>query len=349
MFRILSIDGGGIRGIIPVQVLKHIQEITKNKILDSFDMFAGTSTGGLIVAGLTAKDGDDNLSSKHSIADIEKVYLERGKEIFPLRGKCHKWRREQDWSYLFRPQFGSDGLQAVLEELLSHNGEPLRMNDCLKPVFIPSYDLKTNSPVFFKGRHAFQNPEENASLIDVCRATSAAPTYLPTYSMQFPHEYGLNRTDSITAIDGGVFMNNPTMGALVEILKYRAHPFYNHPNLIEEDIFVLSIGTGHFSREISGRSENWGKFRWIKPSIDIMMWGNGQAVDYHVREGLSFPSSKKLNYLRIDVNLPDEKFADMANSDDATLDYLQNRVVVDYLQNPTVQNDLSRFIVDAKL
>ncbi len=349
MFRILSIDGGGLRGIVPVQILKHIEFITGKSIIDCFDFFAGTSTGGLISTGITVK-GDNGFSPKHTIEDLEKVYLEEGKNIFPIKNKLHKWYRNKTWSYLGKPQFQEDGLQKVLEGLLlDSNSKPLTINDCLKPIFIPTYDLSTNSPLFFKSRYAFHNSNLNAKLVDVCRATSAGPTYLPSYSFKYPHEFGKMSTKEITAIDGGVFMNNPTMGALVEVLKHKKDPFYNYPNLKEEDIFILSIGTGHHSKNISENSSNWGKLKWIKPSIDIMMWGNNQAVDYQVKEGMNFPNNSSINYLRIDVNIEDERFADMANSDSETLEYLQSRVKSDYLNNATLQNELSKFIQDAGL
>lgn len=349
MFRILSIDGGGLRGIVPVQILKHIETITNKNIIDCFDFFAGTSTGGLITTGLTVKD-QNGFSPKHSIADLEKIYLEEGKNIFPVKSKIHKWYRSKSWSYLSKPQFKPDGLQLVLEKLLlNENGKPLKINDCLKPIFIPTYDLATNSPLFFKGRYAYHNSDDNVNLIDVCRATSAGPTYLPTYSFNYSHQFGRLETDKVTTIDGGVFMNNPAMGALVEILKHKKDVFYNYPNLKEEDIFILSIGTGHYSKDISYKSANWGKMKWIKPSIDIMMWGNNQAVDYQVNEGLKFPVTGNTNYLRLDVNIEDERFADMANSDEETLEYLQERVKVDYLNNATLQNELSKFIQDAQL
>ena len=146
-----------------------------------------------------------------------------------------------------------------------------------------------------------------------------------------------------------MFMNNPTMGALVEILKHKNDPFYNYPNLKEEEIFILSIGTGHHSKNISKNSSKWGKLKWIKPSIDIMMWGNNQAIDYQAKEGMSFPDNSSINYLRIDVNIEDERFADMANSDGETIEYLQSRVKSDYLNNATLQNELSKFIQDTGL
>jgi len=247
MFKILSIDGGGLRGVIPVQILKHIENVTGRATVDMFDMFAGTSTGGLISSALTVRS-DNNKQARYSLDDVERIYLERGSEIFPVRNRLHKWYREKAWSYLSRPQFSPKGLQNVLDDVLRNNdGTPYRMSDCVKPIFVPTYDLSTNSPLFFKSRHAFHNAAQNARLIDVCRATSAGPTYLPAYSFDYPHTHGRMSTERVTAIDGGVFMNNPALGALVEIIKYREDRFFNRSDLVDRDIFVLSIGTGHYS------------------------------------------------------------------------------------------------------
>ncbi len=349
MYKILSIDGGGLRGIVPVQILKHIETITNKNIIDCFDLFAGTSTGGLITSGLTVKS-KDGFSPKHSVDDIEQVYLKEGKNIFPIKNELHQWYRNKVWSYLRKPQFKADGLHAILENLLlDENKNPLKISDCLKPIFIPTYDLVTNSPLLFKGRYAFHNSDYDANLIDVCRATSAGPTYLPTYSFNYKHKFGKLKTSKVATIDGGVYMNNPSMGALVEILKHREDDFYNYPHLKNEDIFLLSIGTGDYTNDISHQSANWGKLEWIKPTIDIMMLGNNQAVDYQMKEALSFSTTGRINYLRINVNIEEEKFADMANSDTQTLEYLQERVKKDYLNNATLQNELSKFIHDAGL
>ncbi|PTM03426.1 MAG: hypothetical protein DA405_10445 [Bacteroidetes bacterium] len=346
MYRILSIDGGGLRGIVPVQILKHIEIITGKSIFECFDFFAGTSTGGLISAGLTVKS-EDGFTPKHSIEEIEEVYLKRGKDIFPTKGVLHDWYRKQIFSYLFKPQFKPEGLQSVLEELLhDSSSNPLRISDCLKPIFIPTYDLVTNSPVFFKSRYAANDPKRNASLVDVCRATSAGPTYLPSYSFKYPQEFGRQKTQNITAIDGGVFINNPAMGALVEVIKHKSDLFYNYPDLKDEEIFVLSIGTGIYSNDISMNSNRWGKLKWIKPTIDIMMRGNSQAVDYQATEGLNFNKNVK-NYLRINVDIEEKKFADMANSDNETLKYLESRVIKDYINNSGLQDQVGQFIQDA--
>lgn len=350
MFRILSIDGGGLRGIIPVKILQHIEIITGKPIYQSFDLFAGTSTGGLISAGLTVSD--DGITPRYNLFDIEKIYLSKAKEIFPIKNQVHKWWRKQDLSYMFKPQFKPDGLHKVLKEFFtSFDQEPYFMSNCCKPIFLSAYDLGSSSPVFFKSRYLDEKPERNARLIDICRATSAGPTYLPPYTFKYPHisnegKFNEKKYDEITAIDGGVFINNPSLGALLEVFKNKSY-YHDKGNLKNEDIFVLSIGTGEYTKDLSKVAPKFGKMKWIKPLIDIMMRGNSLANDYNMNGGFSEDRSK-LNYLRINVSI-NEEFKDMANSTPEALSYYQKVVKKDFINNAQMQMDVNTFIGDAQL
>jgi len=370
-FRILSIDGGGLRGIVPALILKHVQELSlarrarstpgasvptgtsddaQFRIQNSFDLLAGASTGALISAGLSVADRN-SADPRHTIEDIIEVYRKRGKVIFPIKNRLHACWRRQDFSYLFRPQFKPDGLDSVLRSLL-YEPEPYSPTlwDCTRPLLICSYDLATNSPLIFTTRAALDNPKRNVKLIDACRATSAGPTYLPPYRFALEHSHDRASTDTVTAIDGGIFMNNPAMAALMEVLCYQRGEFYDVPNLDLADTYLLSIGTGHLPQRIAERSRRWGRFGWIKPALEVMMWGSSQAVDEQVRTALGLRArSGRLNYLRINVEIKDRKFADMANSDDASLKHMEERVEEDFIRNAFMQDELLRFIENAEL
>jgi patatin-like phospholipase/acyl hydrolase len=343
MYRILSIDGGGLRGIIPVKVLQHLEMLTGKKVYDMFDMFAGSSTGGLIAAGLTITD-DSKVYPRYNLKKIESVYREKANAIFPNKGQLHQWWRSQFYSYPFRPQFKPDGLHAVLSELFPHDA---RILDCGKPILIPSYDLELNAPLFFKRRYAESDARKNALLVDVCRATSAAPTFLPTHSFAHHHEFQNKQTNKVTTLDGGVYMNNPSLAALVEILKHR--DYYGQDNLADKDIFLLSLGTGSSMTNIADKAKSFGKVKWVRPLIEIMMLGGSQATDYNLDEGLKFKNSTTLNYLRINVDIDNPKYLDMALSSPAALTYLLNRVQKDFIENAFIQNQLNKFIADAEL
>lgn len=349
MFRILSIDGGGLRGIIPIKILKHVEYLTQKPIYNCFDMFAGTSTGGLISVGLTVSD--NGISPRHDLSVLENIYMDKGNEIFPTPTFFHRWWRKQLLSYPFSPQFETNGLQKILEGLLfpvENNGETPRILDCCKPIFVPAYDLESNSPIFFKRRYAENDINRNVKLIDVCKATSAAPTFFPSYT--FPYNFKVNNKmyNQATAIDGGVFMNNPALGALIELLKNKEH-YYKRGQLKDEDIFILSLGTGHFTENMADKSASYGKLNWIKLITDIMMWGNSQAIDYNLTESLKFNSSSKLNYLRVNVEIKEKRYNDMANYDPKCIEHYLECVENDFTYNAAMQNSIDTFISDAKL
>lgn len=237
-FRILSLDGGGLRGIIPVLVLKEIERRSGKRILDLFDMISGTSTGGLIACGIAVSD--NGKTSKYSLEQIEDIYVKHGKDIFPEKSAFKNFIGKI--TSLKSPKFSPDGLQKVLTDLMGEK----RISDCAKPILVTSYDLFNNEAILFKYRHALNYPENNALLVDVCRATSAAPTYLPAYDFVYENKKRI-------CVDGGIYMNNPSMGSLIEVIKYHAENPYNLKELKLADISVLSLGTGHYTSKIADR------------------------------------------------------------------------------------------------
>lgn len=294
-FRILSIDGGGLRGVVPVLILREIERRTGKKITDLFDMVAGTSTGGLIACGLTVSDNGKD--PKYTIADIEKIYTDRGKDIFPEKNFLKTLI--SNITSLKRPKYSANGLQKVLEEMFGQR----RMSSCIRSVFIPSFDLFNNEAILFKSRHAINYPENNALLVDVCRATSAAPTYLPAYKFIYENKQRVS-------VDGGVYMNNPSMGALIEVTKYHEESPYSRPDLKLADISILSLGTGHYTGEIARQQvESWGLLDWASKITDVMMQAVNQTTTYETEELLS-----NGNFLRINPHILDPRFADMADS-----------------------------------
>ena len=352
-FRILSIDGGGLRGIVPALVLKHVERLSGVKrVQNSFELLAGASTGALIAAGLTVADRNDpEKRSRLTVDDIVEVYRQRGKVIFPGTSRFFLARWKQWVMDLLNPKFGTDGLDVVLRSLLYEMDlySP-RLLDCNRPLFICSYDLATNSPLIFTSREAFEDPMRNVQVYDACRATSAGPTYLPPYRFALNHAHDRATTDRVTCIDGGVFMNNPAMGALVEVLEHQGGAYYDVPDLDLSDIYLLSIGTGHLPQRIAEGSQRWGRFGWSKCIFDVMMWGSSQVVDEQVRTALGLRArTGKLNYLRINVEIKDKKYSDMANSDAASLAHLEERVEEDFMQNAFIQDELLRFIADAEI
>lgn len=296
--RILSIDGGGIRGIIPGQVLValegKLQELSKNpslRIADCFDMIAGTSTGGILTCLYLCPDGNTG-RPKFSATDAVDLYLEYGDNIFDVS--------------LFRRISSLDGLTeekysaAPLENILHDYFGDLALSQLLKPCLVTAYDITRRAAKFFNSQDVRdEGPARDFYVRDVARATSAAPTYFePANIVAFDRKvYPL--------ADGGVFANNPTMCACVEAFGYNA-------KLTVPDLKVLSLGTGSSDQSYHySEVKNWGKVQWAIPVLDILMSGAAETVDYQM-QALFTAAGCASQYLRLQANLADFPDVDSA-------------------------------------
>ena len=333
-FNILAIDGGGIRGIVPLAILQKIEEISGKKVHEMFDMMAGTSTGGLIVSCLTLKEHPDSTEPKYNLEDLAKIYTTDGGTIFPIRTGIGKIIRSA--LTLFEPEFSPAGLDKVLSEYVQGQ----RIKDAYRPLLVSTYDLHSNMPVFFKSSEASMDETANALIHDVCRATSAAPTYFPAYSFQ-------HKGQELTGIDGGVYVNNPTMAAIAEIRRYGNAGYYKTKDggpVNMKDISVLSLGTGSYTGEITQKEAvSWGQLEWIQHITDIMMKGVSQTTDYEARE-IMFKVDEDRPYLRLTINIQDEQYSDMADARPQTLQYLEDEVKKQITENPTVISQITNFL-----
>ncbi len=304
-YRILTIDGGGLRGIIPLRILQEVEKQSGKRVHELFDMISGTSTGGLIASCLTLRSKEDPSKPRFTTDDLMEMYTGKANTIFPVKSGIAKFFSLL--TNLWNPAFNGRGLSKVLKEYISEE----RIKDSLLPLLIASYDLQSNKPLFFKTSEASGNKEANARIYDVCRATSAAPTFLPAYS--FKH-----KKQPVIAIDGGVYINSPGMAAVAEILRYAEMPFYNRPGLTEKDIVVLSIGTGSYTGSITEKEAvGWGQLQWVTRITDIMMKGVSQSIDYEMQQVL-----KEGNYLRLNMEIKNKKYSDMTDARVATRNYL---------------------------
>ncbi len=282
--RILSIDGGGVRGLIPSLILSKLEQLTGQPICELFDLIAGTSTGGILALGL-AMPGPEG-SPAHSAADLVSIYEKESARIFsrPLGYRLRSLGSLADQKY------PAAGIESVLREYF----QDARLKDSLTHVLIPAYEIERHFPFFFKSTNARQNPAYDFAIRDVARATSAAPTYFE------PHRIA-SATDYFALIDGGVYANNPAGCALVECLSTFPHT---------EDFVVVSLGTGSRSDSISYRkSKSWGLAQWAKPILNIVLDGVSATVDYQLKQLL--PSNR---YFRFQPNLEPGCYA-MDNAD----------------------------------
>lgn len=336
-FRILSIDGGGLRGVVPLTILKKVEELTGEPIWKSFDLIAGTSTGGLITGALTIPESPGIKKAKYSIDDILEVYLERGKEIFPAR-TTRLGELIEIIDETMHPKFDDEGIEAVFSDICGLS----KINDSITNIMISTYDLTNNKPVFFKSRTPHDPVNKDFLLYDACRATSAGPTYLPAYNLYYPS--GRDNPNR-QCIDGAVYVNNSSMAAVTEFLKN--HTEYGYETESDEVnldvVHVLSIGTGSYIGPFED-AENKGQIFWATRIADVMMRGVNRVTDYQMQEIL-----EDGKYLRLSIDIKDKKYADMCLSDKATSNYLIDQTKTQILNDPVNMKNLKAFLEKAEL
>ncbi|BAP55054.1 patatin [Thioploca ingrica] len=275
-YKILSIDGGGIRGLIAGLILVEIEKRTGKAISELFDLIAGTSTGGILALGLTVPD-EKTGKAKYSAEEISKLYQERGNLIFQ--------RNIKGLLGVFEEKYSSQGIETLLEEYFGES----ELKSALTDLLITSYDFEQmRQPFFFKSRQAKVNPRRNFKMKLIARATSAAPTYFEPFKLTTTRDeyyYSL--------LDGGIFANNPAMCAFAEAMKS-----YSPANLL-----MVSLGTGARTIEIAyEKAIHWGLLEWVRPLIYLMMNGNNETVDYQLKE--IFAAREGSTYYRLQIDLP---------------------------------------------
>jgi patatin-like phospholipase/acyl hydrolase len=268
--RILSIDGGGVRGIIPALVLATLERISGKPIHQLFDLVSGTSTGGILACGLTRPHPP-------SAAALADVYIQRSADIFSSSAI------RSLGSFFSAPKYSASVLEGILYQ---HLGEAW-LSESLTNVLIPSYDIERRRALMFKSWHAKAHPDHDYPIRDVVRATSAAPTYFA------PAEVMSRSGVKSACIDGSLVANNPAMCAIASARHLWPH---------RSEMVILSLGVGEQTDPFRfSDAKNWGKLAWAAPAIDIMMDGITETVDYQIREAMA----EHTHYLRVQTRLGD--------------------------------------------
>jgi patatin-like phospholipase/acyl hydrolase len=294
MVKILSIDGGGMRGIIPATILAEIEKRTHKPISKLFDLIAGTSTGGILTLGMVKPDAH-GLPAYTAQQGIE-LYEREGERIFTRS----IWHRIHAIDNATEEKYPSSGIETVLDEYFGET----RLKDALTDVLITSYDIERRMAFFFKSRKAKQDPAYDFPMKKVARATSAAPTYFEPLKLEAntPDEY-------YPLVDGGVHSNNPAMCAFAE-----AKAAFKDA----DDFLLVSIGTGQMTRPILyDKAKDWGLVGWVRPLIEVMFDGMINTVDYELQQFLPDRNGVK-RYYRLQARL-DEKTSEIDDTDHLTV------------------------------
>jgi uncharacterized protein len=258
-FRILSCDGGGIRGVLTAVLLNRLLAAYPPLLQDrpgTITMFAGTSTGGILALGL---------ASGMTPAEIRDLYVTNGKLIFDS-----SWTRDVvEIGGISGSKYDNVNLKQILLETFGAQ----KLKDLKPRVLIASFSLdnqadaseRTWNPKFF---HNFTGADSDGEFlaVDVAMSTSAAPTYFPSYGVY---------------VDGGVIANNPSMAAIAQALDGRNQA---DQRTTLDGIKLLSLGTGASLQYIDGQDHDWGDARWIKPILNVMMDGSVGVADFECRQ-----------------------------------------------------------------
>jgi|SRR5579859_5988268 len=268
-YHILAIDGGGIRGLLSAILLERLEAAVPG-FLSKIDLFAGTSTGGILALGLAA-----GVTPTQARA----LYEEKGPEVFAE----NLFDNVRDLGHAIGAQYGNSNLKRVLGEYFGDK----TLGDLTRKVLISSFDLDNGpdnpaalrswKPKFF---HNFPGPDSDAKelVVDVATRTAAAPSFFPIYQ---------------GFADGGVAAGNPSMAALAQALE----PSTGGQALA--DVSLLALGTGRNNQFLAVQDASWGWVQWAPHIIDIMLGGNAGVADYECRQFLG------PRYFRLDPLLPE--------------------------------------------
>lgn len=250
--RVLAIDGGGVRGLIPAMFLEELERRTQKRTAELFDYIVGTSTGGIVaLASVCPRPGEGTAPASTVVG----FFRERVPSIFPA---MHFGLARQ----LLEERYPAEGLEDALHVAFGD----ARLSDAVIDVMVTAYDVEECRPAFLRRSLARAEPGMDLPMRHAARATSAAPTYFTP----FVHHDG-ERVHAF--IDGGVFANNPMITAL-------AHAREAGGDLT--DVVAVSLGTGEVVRAVDfEHPHRRGVIRWASRLFSMTMDGNSVNADHN--------------------------------------------------------------------
>ncbi|WP_065376792.1 CBASS cGAMP-activated phospholipase [Ensifer adhaerens] len=277
-FRVLSLDGGGIRGLFGASYLAEIERryLNGTSIGKYFDMVAGTSTGGIIALGL---------ATGMTAAEVSKIYTERGEYIFPPAKVLTGW-----WRFIKSirsPKHRTEDLRNELLRIFDHKV----LDDVTCRVVVPCFEAEHGEPFIYKTpHHPIYQRDRHKPLVDIALHTAAAPSYLAAVEN---HGYKM--------VDGGIWANNPVMIAVVDVLA--------NYDIALDNIRILSIGTGDETVKLAERHLKGGMFDWgfsLQAPLLFRMAATAQSQNAIGQAGLLVG---RPNLVRVDLGAKEKQIA----------------------------------------
>ncbi|MBW1655917.1 CBASS cGAMP-activated phospholipase [Flavobacterium quisquiliarum] len=326
-FKILSIDGGGIRGVFPAMYLASFEEelqrkgVEKWQIYQNFDLICGTSTGGIMAIALAL-----GIPAR----EIYDLYVNNAYDIFGHKKSFVK--------QLYSASHERKTLEKLIKDKFSdyNDGKDPILKDCKTNVCIPIFDLLEGKPSVLKNDyHPNFTRDYHIPAYQAALATAAAPTYFTPYSSEYLTEQGVKKPFK-NKIDGGVFANNPTLIGIIEAEQ----AFYKE----KSNLNILSIGTGFQKFSDGAKRENWGILYWInrkrKRLIELFMQAQSQEIENLVtimQNGIDKEKATHPNfiYYRINAELDGTLNIEMDETDKDKLEALAQKAAYKFHEDAT--------------
>ena len=263
-FKILCIDGGGIKGVYSAQVLAELEEAFKTKTSEHFDLVCGTSTGGIIALGV---------AGGIPMEEVVKFYMEKGPQIFSQNCKIGKLG---EWLFTFKQAvFKSKYSDKKLKEALGEVFGSRKIGSSQNLLCIPAFNITTSNPRIFKKDYKHLNQDDEKTFVDVALATAAAPTYFP-----------IKTIDDVQYVDGGLFANNPVLVGLTEAILngYWIKPKSERTDDDFDGVEILSISSCVIPQGDYAKKESRSFMRWISTLFDAYANGQNKTNDFFIKQ-----------------------------------------------------------------
>jgi len=268
---ILSIDGGGIKGLYSAAFLAGLENKFGKETHNCFDLVAGTSTGGILALAIAARI---------PVKDIVEFYKEWGPRIFRTRFNIFR-------NLLFSKYSNKELIKALQNIFGNTRIKDIYSQDKCVSICIPSIDVTQGTPTVFKTPHDIQLSSDNERYLwEIALATSSAPTYFPVAKIRIPQSSAWK-----LFVDGGLWANNPSLVAITEALTYQKQTL--------ENIYMLSLGNIESTTSLSSNTYlNKGFVLWRADIVGITM--DTQSIAVHNQIQLLFGSKGLFDhYIRI--------------------------------------------------